>query len=108
MVGEKIVGLKKPRKQLQGYQQWQVENRELLAKEVALRWQRKEAGGEDLTKVDLLVFRQSVAREMFKDLDEAAQKECVRRASLFAEQERLAFEQAKKEIPTRTPETLQS
>lgn len=108
LVGEKLVGLKKPRKQLQGYQQWQVENRESLGKEVALRWQRKEAAGEDLTKVDLLVFRQAVAREMFNDLDEAAQKECVKRAALFAEQERLAFEQARKEIPTRTAETLQS
>lgn len=53
-------------------------------------------------------LRQLVARDLFNELGEAAKKEWVNRAIEFAESERRAFEEARKEIPARSPETLQT
>ena len=110
-VGEKLIGVKKPRKKLQSYQQWQVENRSVLKTEVQARWQKKIDDVADATKEGdhiLPAFRQAVARDMFGQLDEETQGEYEKRAAEVAAKERKEFEEKQKNAPIRSPETLQS
>lgn len=62
-LGEKLVGLRKPRKKLQGYQQWQVENRETADAAVQDAWQKKLDGEGDPSQEGKAVphdFRQAI------------------------------------------------
>ena len=102
--------MQKPRKKRQAYQQWQVENRAQLDAEMKLRWKRNIDDIDDPAKDgdDMVAFRQLVARELFSELDEAAKLACAQRAAAHAEEQRRAFEEARKQTPMRSPEALQS